>query len=96
MKDARKQTKQKNKNKTDKEKEPTTWRMSSLKDLFQLINFKKLEHYSGIVNKLIDPSIDQKELLFYKKGKTLEIVLTHKRWTWIWVNQVTGNRKTGE
>lgn len=45
--------------------------MSSLKDLFQLINFKKkLEHHPGTVNKLIDPSIHQKELLFYKKGKT--------------------------
>lgn len=91
MKDAGKQTKQKKKTKTGKEKEATTLRMSSLKDLFQLIHFKKkLEHHPGIVNKLIDPSTDQKELLFYKKGKTtrhfvsldivtLEIVLTHKK-----------------
>lgn len=63
--------------------------MSSLKDVFQLMNFKKkLAHHPGIINKLIDPSIDQKELLFYKKGNTtrhfvslvtLEIVLTLKK-----------------
>lgn len=85
----------KEKLKTAEEKEATILGMFFLKELFKLINYKmKWDHHCVTINKLIDPSIDQKELLLCKEEEdicvswytvTLEILFIHiQKWTWIW------------